>query len=334
MKIFAFCCLIISMISIFIFVFLVVEQLVWVLKKRKLSNESLLAVSDKKLEKSSDIKTSGFAWMMRNGIGFLNKPCKLILKKIPLLQNVFNNFKELLLDYKIHAQTYTIASSLLMISFVIGVIVGFLFKSVIAAIAVVLCLFVVLILFVKAQSDKKIEEIREAIPDSLKLMSTCFASGYSLYQTFGQLAKETKNGLNKLYKRCTHILQTGGTISESLEPIKDSKSTPELAFVAVALDVQHHTGGSMKPVIESAREMIESKLELLRLLHVQTAQAKLSSRIVIVMPFALIAIFSIISPNFLQPFFSSLIGVVLFVIACLMQAAGIILVRKTLQVEV
>ena len=165
-------------------------------------------------------------------------------------------------------------------------------------------------------------------------MSTCFGAGYTIFQTFSHISLESQGSIKSLFSKCTNILQTGGSVSSSLNCLKDVKDVPELSFLAVALDVQHQTGGSMKPVIESAKDMVENKLELMRMLQVQTAQAKLSARIVMILPFALIAIFSIVSPGFLTPFFTSFFGVFLLLIACLMQAAGIILVKKMLNVEI
>jgi tight adherence protein B len=79
---------------------------------------------------------------------------------------------------------------------------------------------------------------------------------------------------------------------------------------------------------------VESELELARNLKVQTAQARLSSSIVTWMPFILVAIFSFVSPGFLSPFFESLAGIALLVVALLMQAAGVFSVRHMLKVEV
>ena len=108
----------------------------------------------------------------------------------------------------------------------------------------------------------------------------------------------------------------------------------ELAFVAVALDVQHQASGSMKQVLDAARDTVQSEIELRRALRVQTAQAKLSARVVSVLPFVLIAVFSLVSEGFLDPFFASPMGMALLAIALGMQAAGIVAVRRMLAVEV
>jgi tight adherence protein B len=125
----------------------------------------------------------------------------------------------------------------------------------------------------------------------------------------------------------------GATPTEALDVFRHNEAVPELAFVSVALDVQHQSGGSIAPVLESATDSVSSELDLMRSLRVQTAQAKLSAGIVTVMPFVLVALFSLMSPGFLSPFFESFVGFLLLAVALLMQAAGVLCVRHMLKIN-
>ena len=129
------------------------------------------------------------------------------------------------------------------------------------------------------------------------------------------------------------MLEMGASAEDALEELRNGSSTSELAFVAVALDVQHQSGGAMGQVLDAATDAVKGELALRRSLRVQTAQAKLSARVVSVMPFVLIAAFSLASPDFLAPFFASPFGYALLALAVIMQVAGILLVRRALTVE-
>ncbi len=186
---------------------------------------------------------------------------------------------------------------------------------------------------IKAKSDKQSLAMREAIPEALRCMSACFRSGQSLVQTLKHTEKEIGGPLGRVFKVAADRLDMGETTQRALDIMRSDQSVPELSFVAVALDVQHQCGGSIAPVLESARESVESELELMRSLRVQTAQAKLSASIVTVMPFILIALFSLMSPDFLSPFFSSFLGMFLLGAALSMQLAGVLLVRRMLKID-
>ena len=49
------------------------------------------------------------------------------------------------------------------------------------------------------------------------------------------------------------------------------------------------------------------------------------------MPFVLIALFSLMSPGFLSPFFESMAGMALLAAALVMQVAGVVLVHRILR---
>ena len=180
--------------------------------------------------------------------------------------------------------------------------------------------------------ERRIEEMREAVPDMLHAMSACFHVGYSLLQTFKHLATEIRGPLGALFEKAASDLETGRTATEALQRMRENSALPELSFVTAALEIQHQTGGSMQKIIDSACESIEGELALRRSLRVQTAQARLSMRVVTIMPFVLIAVFSLVSPGFLAPFFSSPLGVAVFCVAMGMQLVGVLIVRRLLDV--
>lgn len=227
-------------------------------------------------------------------------------------------------------------SSLSSITLFIGILVAvflgaFIFTfSVVAAVAVAACVAVVIVISIESAYDRLKNEFREDVPVVLELMTTCFGSGFTLLQTFQQIAQDIDGNLGKLFAQGAHILETGGSVSDALDLLREHTDTSELTFVVAALEVQHQNGGALSPVLSTAAESVKNELALKQTLRVQTAQAKLSARIVIVMPFVLIAFFSLVSPNFMAPFFSSIAGYALLAGALLMEIAGIMLVKRSL----
>lgn len=225
--------------------------------------------------------------------------------------------------------------SLALPSAILVVLTGWLIGgSLLMGMLVLVGIVAALVSYLNFKKDKHSELMRESIPDALRSMSACSHVGFSLQQTFYQVASEIDEPLSGLFKKATHDLETGQSIETALRRFRDSAQVSELVFISVALDVQHRSGGSLRQVLDAARDSVESELELKRKLRVQTAQAKLSARIVSLMPFLLIAVFSFLSPGFLDPFFQSVAGVALLSIAVFMQMSGILIVRRILNIEV
>ena len=181
--------------------------------------------------------------------------------------------------------------------------------------------------------ELRAQRMRDALPDALSAMSSCFGAGFTLQQTFSHLEQELRGPLAQLFGRAARALKTGSSPQQALARIRKEGGIAELSFVSVALAVQHQTGGSMQRVLDATRESLKEELELAQSLRVHTAQAKLSARVVVGVTVGLVAAMMLISRDFLQPFFESSAGLALLVLALAMQVIGIVAVRRLLNVE-
>lgn len=279
------------------------------------------------------VRANRLAVLLRKGVGFA-KPAARVLLKSRKLSALVCEAVVLCEERGYPTAKEPLTSTALAGSLSLGIAALALTRSPVAAVAVPACSFALAAMAVRSARDARQEAVRESVPEVLRSMGTCFQSGYTLMQTFDQVSREAIGPLKTAFSQAAHLLQAGRPASEALSGLRESTSIPEISFVAVALQVQHEAGGSMRQVLEAARDTVEGELELKRSLRVHTAQAKLSARIVSVMPLVLIALFSVISEGFLEPFFASPAGLALFAVAVGMQGAGIFAVRRMLAMEV
>ena len=272
------------------------------------------------------------AWRLRNGFPFAMAP----IRKLAKIDRFARMLEEAVLQCEARgfATTRESLGSVALVCFcALSLIVGVVAGSFIAVPATLACLLMVGVVLLGNARDNREEAVREAVPDALESMAACLGSGFTLLQTFRQVADDVPGPLGETFARSAHTLEMGGSAERALEELREGAHASELAFVAVALDVQHQSGGAMRQVLDAATDTVKGELALRRSLRVQTAQAKLSARVVVVMPFVLVAAFSLASPDFLMPFFSSLFGYALLALAIIMQVAGVLLVRRALDVE-
>lgn len=280
----------------------------------------------------SPAKSEHATWVLRNGCRPLESLADIVLELPPVREAAFEAVIAL-------RQRGAVTSEKPLTSLGLAVIAGLFVlcslatRSALVGFAVAACAAVCAISFGRSLGDRRKSALSDSVPGSLRSMSVCFRAGLSLLQTMRQTGKEVGGALGDLFERTAKELEMGASATEALDTFGRQSGVPELAFVAVALDVQHQSGGSLSRVLDVARESIESELELRRSLRVQTAQAKLSARIVTLMPFILVALFSLISDGFLDPFFESWAGLGLLSLALGMQVAGVLLVRRALRVE-
>lgn len=224
--------------------------------------------------------------------------------------------------------------STLLLAAALLLFLGALFGSCFAGLAFAACLLVGVSAWAARGIEAHRELTRESLPEAIRAMGSCFHAGFTLKQTFDQLESELRGPVADLFGRAGDAMETGSSAEEAIDLIRRSQSVPELSFVAVALEVQHKAGGSMRHVLDAACESLKGELELRRSLKVHTAQARLSAQVVTGVTFALIGLLSLLTEGFLDPFFESAAGVFMLLLALLMQCAGVLAVRRILKVEV
>jgi tight adherence protein B len=171
------------------------------------------------------------------------------------------------------------------------------------------------------------------IPEVLRSLGLCFNTGYSLQQAFEQVARDTPDPLGIELRQANFDIAAGRSIEEALSALEKRTKAGDLRFAIIALEIQHRTGGSLQDLLENAADAVLASADLRRQLSVQTAQARLSAKVVTIMPVVLVAILSLAMEGYLQTFFSSAEGLAILIIALAMEAIGVFAIRGILGVD-
>lgn len=286
-----------------------------------------------RLQGGDDGRSTPLGKLLRNGVQVL-MPCAKAAMAVPVIRGALEAGSSLLSDHGYRTTPPALCSlwlSCIALILVFGSLFGGSFAfGIIAAATVSLALQMAC----GHAVEKKAQKTCEQVPDALRSMGICFSAGLSTLQAFKQVGSDSLEPLSTHFRQTANELDSGATIDQALVSFRERSTVPELAFVAVALEVQHASGGSMGKILDAARDSVESDIRLKRSLRVQTAQAKLSAKVVTIMPFILVGVLSLVTEDFLGPFFASPAGFALLFLALGMQAAGILAVRNLLRIEV
>lgn len=180
---------------------------------------------------------------------------------------------------------------------------------------------------------KRMAEMEAELPEVLRLLCSALESGSSLLMALRYAASNCREPLSSELKRTVWDIEAGQSFDEAIEGLRKRTDGAEFAYLSVAMEIQHTSGGSLTEILDAVSAMLKQSAELKEDLRTKTAQGRLSSRIVAIMPFALLAIFSVFSPGYLAGFFGSPAGILLFILALLLEAAGVVLVFRALRID-
>ncbi|MBQ6452968.1 MAG: type II secretion system F family protein [Coriobacteriales bacterium] len=184
----------------------------------------------------------------------------------------------------------------------------------------------------KSQREQR-ELLRQQLPLALRTISFALEVGYGLPQAFQQGEAAVREPLRSELMRLVWDFESGTSLEDGLRSLGARLRIPELRLVTVAFAVQHRSGGSMKSILDACCDSMRAQFQLQRDLQVQTAQARLSAKIVTLLPLGLFLAIAVLSPAYMAPFLGSPIGVVLLIVALLLDLAGVLVVRRILDLD-
>ena len=275
--------------------------------------------------------TSLLQFWLRNGVDIF-RPLARRLQGIPFVRTFVDSCVVLLhaRSFETQAAFFTECILGLIVAVFAGTIV--LLRSFMAAVLIVGCTLCIAYIVVKTKQESYMSRIKQDLPEALRILASACNASLSLPQAFEAVALELNGPLRLTFKHVVNDLHLGYSVSDALLRLQRRSNLPELSFLAVALDVQYIAGGSLVEVINQAQHAIDRSISLQRQLRIQTAQARLSARVVSIMPFLIMGAIAIISPGFLTPLVSSSVGFGVLGIAILLEVAGVIVVRRILDI--
>lgn len=174
---------------------------------------------------------------------------------------------------------------------------------------------------------------KQQMPDAVRLLCIALDAGSSLTKALEYAAENTEAPLSDELRKTVWDLQAGQGFDEAMGRLRARTRGSEFSYLAVAMEIQHRCGGSLSGVLQTIAGSLRKSAELAESLKTQTAQGRLSARIVAAMPVLIVLAFSLFTPGYLATFASSPLGAVLLFLALSLEIGGIAWVRKTLDVD-
>lgn len=188
--------------------------------------------------------------------------------------------------------------------------------------------------WLQSVADRRIEQMRRQLPDAFTMVAGALGSGLSLVQALEYAASETPAPLGPEFWRLVHDVSAGRSLMEALERFRATVPLRELKTISTALEIQYRVGGNIREMLEQATSSVRQTIELRMSLSSQTAQSRLSAKVVGLMPMVLLGVISLLSDDYVSSFFSTPTGIAIFSIGATLDLVGYALIRKIMEIEV
>jgi len=190
------------------------------------------------------------------------------------------------------------------------------------------------LVYVLLRVKRRLKKFNSQLPDALDLLSSSVKAGQSLNAAIQNVSEEMPDPISDEFRILSDELTFGVDFNHAIHNLVTRVNSADVRFFASALMIQKETGGNLSEVLDGLQKTIRERFRILGQVKTLTAQGKLSGLIVGILPIALCALIYFANPDYMIDLFISTTGRWLLCIAVGLQAVGVFLIFRIVNIKV
>lgn len=191
------------------------------------------------------------------------------------------------------------------------------------------------------RKSKRLKAFNSNLADTITLLANALRAGSSFLQGLEMVVRETQPPISTEFERVIREVNLGLPMDQALANMTRRVRSDDLDLLTTAITIHHQVGGNLAEILDSIAFTIRERVRIKGEIRTLTAQQRLSGYVVALLPVALVAALSVISPGFMDPMlqkppemFGLPMGVVILGMGVLMMAIGFFFIRRIVDIEV
>jgi tight adherence protein B len=194
--------------------------------------------------------------------------------------------------------------------------------------------FVIPKFLVQKKRKKRLHISSLQLIDILGMMANSMRAGFSFMQAMQLVGKEVSDPLGPEFDRVVRQVGLGMPMEEVFEGLVKRVPNKELEVVVRAILAQRKSGGNLAELLETMEETIRGRVRILEELNTLTAQGKMSSWIITLLPVGLGLYLSLVNRDYFGPMLEHPLGWAMLFICGISIMIGWIFIQKIIRIEV
>ena len=163
-------------------------------------------------------------------------------------------------------------------------------------------------LILRAGEDGRRRRFEEQLTDALALLVSALRSGYSLARAVQVVAEEMPPPLAEEFGVALGEMALGLPLAAALARMTERVGSRDWELIVTAVTTQQQVGGDLAEVLGRIESTIRERVRVQGEIRTLTAEGKLSSLILILLPPALALLLTLRDPHYFQPLLGSPLG--------------------------
>ena len=189
-------------------------------------------------------------------------------------------------------------------------------------------------MYMKQRAARRQAALIAQLPDALDMLSAAMRSGYALTRGFQVVSSQMHPPLSEEFQRVLQEVQVGIPVDEALNSLLARTGSYDLELVVAAIQTQISMGGNLSEVLDNIAGMIRERVRLQGEINAATSEGRMSASVLVAMPVVMAIVISVINPGYLEPLFTTKLGLTLLLGAGMLMIGGMVIIKKLLDIDI
>jgi len=229
---------------------------------------------------------------------------------------------------------YRVLMNSLALALVGGVVAGLLLHSGVVGLSAAAMCFAAPYLKLSMQRRRRMERIEEQIPDAIDVIKRALRAGHPFNSAIKLVADDMDQPIAKEFELTFSDLNYGNDVRRALLGLLNRVPSVTVMALVTSVLVQRETGGNLAEILDQIAKVVRGRFKFERKVRTLAAEGKISAWVLSLVPFALVAMLSIASPNYLPILLKVPVGHTLIYTAVALGVMGVFWIRRIIRIEV
>lgn len=164
--------------------------------------------------------------------------------------------------------------------------------------------------------------------NSIDLIVRGVKSGLPLNECLNIIARESPSPIREEFQEIVEQQRVGVPLSECFERMMARVPLPEVKFFAIVIGIQQQAGGNLSEALGNLSGVLRDRRRLQAKVKALSAEAKASSAVLGSLPFIVMTMVYVTTPNYIAILWTAKMGQFLLLIAGAWMTVGLLVMRK------
>jgi tight adherence protein B len=187
--------------------------------------------------------------------------------------------------------------------------------------------------YLSLRAKRRLRAFDDQFPDLLSDLAASLRAGHSLTQALAGIVEDTAEPAKGEFGRVLGEARLGRPLEDALGDMALRLPSGELNYVMSAIAVQRQVGGSLASLFDVVAETVQERQRFHRKVRALTASGRLSAVVLVLLPFVLAGVLTLMNRTYLVPLFHTSTGRTLVVAALLLTTVGAVLLKRLVTIK-